>query len=160
MTEDEVMPVESTTSETSVKEEVLVVPTAPVLSENSSNTEQSSSSVVDVSEQPKRKSRKVIETSTSSNKRNSNGRHSGVIRKKRQNGSNKDSYVTAELTERYEKLLNDPNAPRLNINDLTDLNIQELKEKAEQTGVSAENIASMKKQDIIFNILKTHVENN
>ena len=68
MTEDEVMPVESTTSETSVKEEALVVPTAPVLSENSSNTEQSSSSVVEVSEQPKRKSRKVIETSTSSNK--------------------------------------------------------------------------------------------
>ena len=81
---------------------------------------------------PKRKTRKVVETVTNNNKRNNNNsRYNGVVRKKRQALANKDSYITAELTERYEKLLNDPNAPRLNINDLTNLNIQELKEKAE-----------------------------
>ena len=161
MTEDDLIPVESTAAEVfPVKEEPSVANTEPVVSESNSNAEQNSS-VVEVSEPPKRKTRKVVETVTNNSKRNNNNsRYNGVVRKKRQAPTNKDSYITAELTERYEKLLNDPNAPRLNINDLTNLNIQELKEKAELAGVSAENIASMKKQDIIFNILKTHVENN
>ena len=161
MTEDDLIPVESTAAEgVPAKEEPSVVNTEPVVSESNSNAEQNGS-VVEVSEPPKRKTRKVVETVTNNSKRNNNNsRYNGVVRKKRQAPTNKDSYITAELTERYEKLLNDPNAPRLNINDLTNLNIQELKEKAELAGVSAENIASMKKQDIIFNILKTHVENN
>lgn len=162
MTEDELTTqAANMPTETPAKEEVSIAPAEPVVSENSSTAEQSNE-VTEISEPPKRKSRKVIETSASSSKRNNNNRYNGngVVRKKRQPVANKDSYVTAELTERYEKLLNDPNAPRLNINDLTDLNIQQLKEKAEQVGVPAESIASMKKQDIIFNILKTHVENN
>jgi transcription termination factor Rho len=161
MTEDDLIPVESTAAEVvPVKAEPSVANTEPVVSESNSNAEQNNN-VVEVSESPKRKTRKVVETVTNNNKRNNNNsRYNGVVRKKRQALANKDSYITAELTERYEKLLNDPNAPRLNINDLTNLNIQELKEKAELAGVSAENIASMKKQDIIFNILKTHVENN
>ncbi len=111
------------------------------------------------------KTRMVVETSTPKRQQQrpqQNYQNSKQLQKRKRSNlsQNRDSYVTAELTERYEKLLSDPNAPRLNINDLTDLNIQKLKTKAEEMGLSFENISSMKKQDIIFNMLKNHVEND
>ena len=51
-----------------------------------------------------------------------------------------------------------PNAPRLNINDLTNMTISKLKEEAEKSGVNLENLGSMKKQELIFNILKNHTD--
>ena len=48
--------------------------------------------------------------------------------------------------------------PRLLINDLTMKSIPELRELAMQYGISADDLAPMKKQDIIFCILKAHTE--
>lgn len=114
--------------------------------------------------QMRKKPKKILVVETTHNKKQNHYNSAVSTRKKRGNSNtnqnNKDSYVTTELTERYEKLLNDPNAPRLNINDLTNMNIQKLKDKSEEMGLSFENISSMKKQDIIFNMLKTHVEGN
>ena len=61
MTEDDLIPVESTAAEVvPVKEEPSVANTEPVVSESNSNAEQNSS-VVEVSEPPKRKTRKVVD---------------------------------------------------------------------------------------------------
>ena len=48
--------------------------------------------------------------------------------------------------------------PRLTINELTCKGMQDLRELAERYGVQKEDIASMKKQDLIFVILKAHTE--
>ncbi len=75
------------------------------------------------------------------------------------NGGKKIEYNKNNNLEK-EKINNDPNAPRLNINDLTNMSITRLKEEAEKIGLKLENINQMKKQDIIFSILKQHTEND
>ncbi len=50
------------------------------------------------------------------------------------------------------------NKPRLLINDLTLKSMPELRELAMQYGFSADDLAPMKKQDLIFVILKAHTE--
>ncbi len=48
--------------------------------------------------------------------------------------------------------------PRLTINELTCKGMQDLRELAERYGVLKDDIASMKKQELIFAILKAHTE--
>ena len=50
------------------------------------------------------------------------------------------------------------NKPRLLINDLTTKSMPELRELAMQYGFTADDLAPMKKQDLIFVILKAHTE--
>jgi transcription termination factor Rho len=50
------------------------------------------------------------------------------------------------------------NREKLNINDLTVMNMRELRKMAADMGVNHENLISMKKQEIIFSILKMHTE--
>jgi transcription termination factor Rho len=50
------------------------------------------------------------------------------------------------------------NREKLNINDLTVMNMRELRKMATDMGVNHENLVSMKKQEIIFSILKMHTE--
>ena len=50
------------------------------------------------------------------------------------------------------------NKPRLKINDLTVKSMPELRELAMQYGFTADDLAPMKKQDLIFVILKAHTE--
>ena len=50
------------------------------------------------------------------------------------------------------------NKPRLLINDLTRKSMPELRELAMQYGFTADDLAPMKKQDLIFVILKAHTE--
>ncbi|MBN1834207.1 MAG: transcription termination factor Rho [Spirochaetales bacterium] len=47
---------------------------------------------------------------------------------------------------------------KMHINDLTVMNIQELRAQASRMGVAYETLVSMKKQEIIFSILKMHTE--
>ena len=52
-----------------------------------------------------------------------------------------------------EKINDDPNAPRINIKDLTNMTIAQLKDKAVEMGVTfEENLNTMRKQSIIFDI--------
>lgn len=48
--------------------------------------------------------------------------------------------------------------PRLQINDLTKMGMGELREKASQYGFTADDLAPMKKQDLIFSVLKAHTD--
>ena len=52
------------------------------------------------------------------------------------------------------------NREKLSINDLTRMNLPPLRDLAVSMGISHENLISMKKQDIIFAVLKAHTANN
>jgi transcription termination factor Rho len=60
----------------------------------------------------------------------------------------------------FEKIMNNPNAPRLNINEYINMSVGKLKEEVDKMGISIDNISTMKKQDLIFAILKNHTEQN
>jgi transcription termination factor Rho len=79
------------------------------------------------------------------------------LKAKREQSKKKTTAFQANA-DRFDKNIPDPNAPRLNINDLTNMPIHQLKEEAEKSGVNLENLNSMKKQDLIFGILKNHTE--
>jgi len=49
---------------------------------------------------------------------------------------------------------------KLSINDLTRMNLPDLREFAVQMGATHENIGSLRKQELIFNILKAHTAKN
>ena len=63
--------------------------------------------------------------------------------------------ITAEASASPE---DNANKPRLLINDLTIKSMPELRELAMQYGFTADDLAPMKKQDLIFVILKAHTE--
>ncbi len=50
--------------------------------------------------------------------------------------------------------------PRLKINDLTQSTISELRARAIKMGISADSLMTMKKQEIIYSILKAHTDRN
>ncbi|MCD6121632.1 MAG: transcription termination factor Rho [Spirochaetales bacterium] len=50
--------------------------------------------------------------------------------------------------------------PRLRINDLTEMGLPELRDRASTIGLNHEVLLTMKKQEIIFSILKAHTEKN
>jgi transcription termination factor Rho len=52
----------------------------------------------------------------------------------------------------------DNGKPRLSINELTRLNMKDLRELANFYGISHEDMVTLKKQEIIFSILKSHTE--
>lgn len=52
----------------------------------------------------------------------------------------------------------DSGKPRLSINELTRLNMKDLRELAAFYGISHEDMVTLKKQEIIFSILKAHTE--
>ena len=64
----------------------------------------------------------------------------------------------AEAAQRIENPEDYESKPRLLINDLTKMGMHELRELATQYGLGADDLAPMKKQDLIFTILKAHTE--
>ncbi len=52
----------------------------------------------------------------------------------------------------------DPDAPKLLINDLSKTTMPELREIAEDLGLKKEDLIPLKKQEVIFQVLTTHIE--
>ncbi len=69
-----------------------------------------------------------------------------------QNKTEDDSTHKVESPEDYES------KPKLLINDMTKMGMHELRELATQYGFTSDDLAPMKKQDLIFSILKAHTE--
>ncbi len=63
-----------------------------------------------------------------------------------------------EAAQRIENPEEYESKPRLQINELTLKSMPELRELALQYGMNADDLAPMKKQDLIFSILKAHTE--
>ncbi|MDD5790725.1 MAG: transcription termination factor Rho [Spirochaetia bacterium] len=71
------------------------------------------------------------------------------------NAARDEATAAAQIIENPEEY---ESKPRLLINDLTKMSMPELRSMAIQYGCAEEDIPSMKKQDVIFNILKAHTE--
>ncbi len=76
-------------------------------------------------------------------------------RKKRHNTTDFQAMRTGESDP--EKLAD---SKTLSINDLTKLNMKELRSVASRMGIAQDNLLSLKKQEVIFAILKAHTEKN
>ena len=63
-----------------------------------------------------------------------------------------------EAAQRIENPEEYESKPRLEINELTKMSMIELRNLATQYGLLADDLAPMKKQDLIFSILKAHTE--
>lgn len=126
---------------------------------------------------PKKK-RTVVKKADSQNKKqnqNSNSNQSNPSNQNNQlnnNNQNKQKFnnnnrgfarnipqeALAAETHMPESMLNSGEQPRLEINELTKKGMPELRELAKQYGFTEDDLAPMKKQDLIFVILKAHTE--
>ncbi len=78
----------------------------------------------------------------------------------RRSGRNREDYAAAEREAQASAPPGGPGAAILSINDLTVMNMKDLRELATGLGVQQENLLSLKKQEVIFSILKAHTERN
>lgn len=96
------------------------------------------------------------------NRRYNNGRYNN----RRYNNYRNSNYErnaqarmeAVEADQRIENPEEYESKPRLQINELTKMSMPELRELATQYGIGADDLAPMKKQDLIFTILKAHTE--
>ncbi len=114
-------------------------------------------------------SRRYGQSSSASNYRNSrynngNGNGGGYQNRRYNNNNNYNSERNQQRLEAVleaQKIENPEeyeSKPRLEINDLTKMGMGELREKAAQFGFTADDLAPMKKQDLIFSVLKAHTD--
>lgn len=88
------------------------------------------------------------------NRRYNNGRYNNT-------NYEKNLQARLEAVQAAQKIENPEeyeSKPRLLINDLTKKSMPELRELGVQYGISADEMAPMKKQDLIFSILRAHTE--
>lgn len=104
------------------------------------------------------------DNSNSSRRWNGNSRYSGRrYANGRYNNTNYEKNLQARLeaVQAAQKIENPEeyeSKPRLLINDLTKKSMPELRDLGLQYGISADEMAPMKKQDLIFSILRAHTE--
>ncbi len=72
-----------------------------------------------------------------------------------QGRQNHKGSATSDLAS-VEALMGDPNAPRITVNDLTVLNLPELRKRGEEYGIAKEAMIELKRQEITVEILKAH----
>ncbi len=84
-----------------------------------------------------------------------NGRRFGNNYNSERNMQRLEAALEAQKIENPEEY---ESKPRLEINDLTKMGMGELREKAAQYGFTADDLAPMKKQDLIFSVLKAHTD--
>ena len=92
---------------------------------------------------------------------NYNNNYNGSNNNRRYNNYEKNLQARLEAVRKAQEIENPEeyeSKPRLVINDLTKMSMIELRELAAQYGLSGEDLPSMKKQDLIFCILKAHTE--
>ena len=84
-----------------------------------------------------------------------------VVESKANNNILKDNNQEMEKkVQIIDNPLNNSNALRLNINEYANMNVGRLKKEIETMGIDLEHINLMKKQDLIFAILKNHTDRN
>src|SRR6056297_139824 len=87
------------------------------------------------------------------NKRKSKSRNSG--RDNRQ-GHNSDRNKTSDKQKEHSKENN--SVGKLSINELSKMSVPQLRDFASQEGLNRDTMVSMKKQDLIFSVLKAHTQ--
>lgn len=87
-----------------------------------------------------------------------NGTRSGYTRSGSGEHSLPGDIDAGENTISVQDDINNDSKPRLQINDLTEMGMHGLRDMAAQYGISHDDLAPMKKQELIFVILKAHTE--
>ena len=106
-----------------------------------------------------RNNQKTFRTGNNSNNNNNNNNSSnnGKAGRNSQNRPKKNAF-------NYNAINNAPlptdDQPRILINDLSAMTMPELRSLAEQGGMEREDLIVLKKQEVIFQILKKHIEDN
>ncbi len=101
-------------------------------------------------EQPKKKAASA-QSNQQQNRKFNNSNNRTFTRNIPQEAMQVETHLPEGMAESGEQ-------PRLEINELTKKGMQELRELAVQYGFTADDLAPMKKQDLIFVILKAHTE--
>ncbi|WP_407400927.1 transcription termination factor Rho [Treponema sp.] len=95
------------------------------------------------------------------NYNNRNNNRNNYNNRRNNNNYEKNLQARLEAVRKAQEIENPEeyeSKPRLVINNLTKMSMPELRELAAQYGLSGEDLPSMKKQDLIFCILKAHTE--
>ncbi|MCQ2247392.1 MAG: transcription termination factor Rho [Treponema sp.] len=95
------------------------------------------------------------------NNNGGNNRFNNNRNNNRRNNYEKNLQARLEAVRKAQEIENPEeyeSKPRLVINDLTKMSMPQLRELAAQYGLSGDDLPSMKKQDLIFCILKAHTE--
>ena len=164
---------ENQVAENQESSEVQETATENATSEETTSTELSNDSEMSQSESEEEskeqnatpvKKRRVVKVEKKENQQNQQNQQNGKFKK----GPAKQVYrnyptptnpVTAlENIEGVDKAEDGESKPKLVINDLTIKSMPDLRELAIKYGFSADDLAPMKKQDLIFVILKAHTE--
>ncbi len=151
-------------SETGSDESVQAASSEPAAAETETSAETSSSETNTASEQTEfgtqYQSRPRYDGSQS--RRWNNNRYVSNRRYNNRGGNyerNLQSRLEAvQAAQRIENPEEYESKPRLLINDLTKMSMPELRNLGVQQGISADDMAPMKKQDLIFSILRAHTE--
>ncbi|MBQ0002550.1 MAG: transcription termination factor Rho [Treponema sp.] len=101
--------------------------------------------------QPVQSNQNIQQNQNNQNKQKFNNNNRGFSR-------NIPQEALAAETHMPESMLNSGEQPRLEINELTKKGMPELRELAKEYGFTEDDLAPMKKQDLIFVILKAHTE--
>ena len=161
---------ENQVAENQESSEVQETATENATSEETTSTELSNDSEMSQSESEEEskeqnatpvKKRRVVKVEKKENQQNQqNGKFKkGPAKQVYRNYPTPTNPVTAlENIEGVEKSDDNDSKPRLIINDLTIKSMPDLRELAIQYGFTADDLAPMKKQDLIFVILKAHTE--
>ena len=90
--------------------------------------------------------------------RGNNGKYSGKQNKKRPNNrNNRDNRDNREYQENNPiSYSSEHQGEKLSINDLTTMNVPDLRDKANKWGIQVDSLLTMKKQEVIVEILKAH----
>src|SRR5574344_1135814 len=89
---------------------------------------------------------------------NHNGYDRNNSQSRYQQQMSEQAHADAETLQKQETPEDYESKPRLLINDLTKMGMPELRTLATQYGMAADDLAPMKKQELIFVILKAHTE--
>ncbi|MBR5934350.1 MAG: transcription termination factor Rho [Treponema sp.] len=105
-----------------------------------------------------KKRRTVVKKTSDQNNFKANPSNGKTFTPKKGFSRNIPQEVAQTETHLPESMQDVGSQPRLEINELTKKGMQELRELAIQYGFTADDLAPMKKQDLIFVILKAHTE--
>nr|WP_318717023.1 transcription termination factor Rho [uncultured Treponema sp.] len=114
-------------------------------------------------EQPRNQNSRFNNNRYNNNRFNNNSRYNNNNRynNNRRNNYEKNLQARLEAVRKAQEIENPEeyeSKPRLVINALTKMSMIELRELAAQYGLAGDDLPSMKKQDLIFCILKAHTE--
>ncbi len=104
-----------------------------------------------------------VEDNNGSSSQNESGRKKKmrVSTNKDENGKSKNNYRSRPRQKKdYIELDNSKDGNRININDLSSMSIPDLRDLGKQFEVPHEKLIAMRKQELIFSILKSHTDKN